>query len=176
MTRAEGPATTDDFRLLLGHFPTGVVAVTAIHATRPVGLVVGSFFSISLRPPLIGFGINNTSTSWPLISAGRTFCVNVLAADQDRVSRALAATGPDKFADLSWHASEAGSPVIDGSLAYLDCDLHASHNAGDHLLVIGLVRRFRHLRSAAPLVFFRRGYWSLSSAPDSPQSTGECLD
>ncbi|GIG90644.1 flavin reductase family protein [Plantactinospora endophytica] len=167
MPHDEGPATTDDFRLLLGHIPTGVVAVTATRDNRPVGLVVGSFFSISLRPPLIGFGVNNTSSSWPLISAGHTFCVNVLAADQDDVSRALATAGPDKFANLRWHTSEAGSPVIDGALAYLDCDLHTSHNAGDHQLIIGLVHCFHHLRSAAPLVFYRREYWSLSSTPGS---------
>ncbi|MEU7751372.1 flavin reductase family protein [Micromonospora sp. NPDC049101] len=162
---------TDDFRLLLGHFPTGVVAVTATRAAGPVGLVVGSFFSISLRPPLIGFGVNRTSTSWPLINEGHTFCVNVLAADQDHVSRTLATPGPDKFADLRWHTSESGSPVIDGCLAYLDCELQANHAAGDHELIIGRVQRFRHLRTAAPLVFYQRGYWSLSNTPVNNRNT-----
>lgn len=160
-----GAVTSTEFRALLGHYPTGVVAVTALHDSRPAGLVIGSFFAVSLRPPLIGFGVGHTSTSWPRVGDSAAFCVNILAADQGHVSAALARPGPDKFRSIPWYTSPEGLVVIRGSLAYLDCHRYAHHPAGDHDLIIGLVRGCHHLRNAAPLVFYRRSYWSVSEEP-----------
>ena len=60
------PAT---MRRVLGHYPTGVVAVTAMHDGEPVGMAVGSFTSVSLRPALVGFFPDAGSTTWPRIRA-----------------------------------------------------------------------------------------------------------
>jgi 3-hydroxy-9,10-secoandrosta-1,3,5(10)-triene-9,17-dione monooxygenase reductase component len=165
------PQRGEELRRVMGHYPTGVVAVTALREGRPVGLVIGSFFSVSLQPPLIGFGVARSSTSWPLIhtaTAGGipgtlndTFGVNILAADQAPVSAALSVSGHDKFTHLDWYPSDGGSPVIRGALAHLECRLEVVHNAGDHLLVLARVLDLRHLRAARPLVFYRRGYWTL---------------
>ena len=77
--------TFDDakFRQVLGHFPTGVTVVTAIHEGAPVGLAIGSFASLSLQPPLVMFGAGTSSSTWPKIREAGVFCINVLAEDQD---------------------------------------------------------------------------------------------
>ncbi len=155
-------------RDLLAHFPTGVVAITAMADGTPVGLTAGSFFSLSLQPPLVGFGIAHTSTTWPRIAAASRFAISILAADQAHVSARLATSHPAKFGGVAWHPSPGGSPVISGAVAYLDCLHHASHPAGDHDLVVALVQHHAALRAAAPLVFHRRGYWSTSEAPVVP--------
>ncbi len=146
------------YRQVLGHFPTGVTVVTATLDGAPVGLAVGSFSSVSLDPPLVGFFPDRSSSSWPKIQAAGSFCVNILAEDQEDVCRRFAMKGDDKFSGLGWKAAASGAPVLDGVLAWIDCDIDQVVDAGDHFLVLGAVRELEVVHDAAPLVFFRGGY------------------
>ena len=90
------------YRTVLGHFPTGVAAITSIGADgAPVGMTIGSFVSVSLDPPLVAFLPDKGSSTFPKIREAGFFCVNVLGADQEHVCRAFAARGTDKFAGLT---------------------------------------------------------------------------
>ncbi|MGE3619083.1 MAG: flavin reductase family protein [Acidimicrobiia bacterium] len=149
------------YRQVLGHFPTGVTVITA-DPGPPVGMAVGSFASVSLDPALVGFFAGKTSTSWPRIRAAGSFCVNVLAEDQEDVSRVFSSKAEDKFAGLGWSRAGSGSPVLDGVLAWIDCDLDQVVDAGDHDLVLGRVRSLEVARESGPLVFFRGGYSRLA--------------
>jgi flavin reductase (DIM6/NTAB) family NADH-FMN oxidoreductase RutF len=94
------------FRQTLGHYPTGVAAVTALdEAGVPLALVVGSFTSVSLDPPLVGFLPDKRSTTWPLIHSAGHFAVNILGSDQTALCRQLAGKG-EKMAGVAWHVSE----------------------------------------------------------------------
>jgi 3-hydroxy-9,10-secoandrosta-1,3,5(10)-triene-9,17-dione monooxygenase reductase component len=147
------------FRQVLGHFPTGVTVITAITDAGPVGLAVGSFFSVSLDPPLVAFCAGKNSTSYPKIAEVGHYCVNVLADEQEDICRIFAAKGDDKFATIGWRPSPAtGAPVINDVLAWIDCDIHAVHEAGDHYIVIGRVHELEVGHEGGPLVFFRGGY------------------
>jgi 3-hydroxy-9,10-secoandrosta-1,3,5(10)-triene-9,17-dione monooxygenase reductase component len=151
------------FRGVLGQFPTGVTVVTANTPDGPVGLAVGSFTSVSLEPPLVGFLPAQTSTSWPLIRDSGAFCVNVLAEDQQDLARAFATPGGDRFADRSWTAApHSGAPILDGVLAWIDCDVAGVSEAGDHHFVLGQVRALGAATDGSPLVFFRGSYRSLA--------------
>ncbi|MCB0969931.1 MAG: flavin reductase family protein, partial [Acidimicrobiales bacterium] len=66
------------FRQVLGHFPTGVCVVSSSHEDAPVGMAIGSFFSISLDPPLVGFCAGKGSSTWPKIRESGRFCASVL--------------------------------------------------------------------------------------------------
>ena len=102
------------FRDVLGAYPTGVCVVTALAEDGARhGLVVGSFTSISLDPPLVGFFPDKRSGTWPRIEATGRFCVNVLGADQLALCRRFAARADDKFAELAHGQSPAGLPVLD---------------------------------------------------------------
>jgi flavin reductase (DIM6/NTAB) family NADH-FMN oxidoreductase RutF len=149
------------YRQVLGHFPTGVTVVAGMDRGEPVGLAVGSFFSLSIEPPLVGFCVGKSSTSWARMEAERAFCVNVLGADQEDVCRVFATSGDDKFASIGWRPAETGAPLIDGVLAWIDCDLEAIHDGGDHHIVIGRVRGMDVGHEGDPLVFFRGGYANL---------------
>lgn len=146
------------FRQVLGHFPTGVTVITAATGDGPVGLAVGSFASVSLDPPLVAFFAGRASSSWPKIGATGRFCVNVLAEAQEEVCRRFASKEPDKFAGLGWHPASSGSPILDGVLAWIDCDVATVTEAGDHLCVMGAVRDLGVAHEGSPLVFFRGGY------------------
>jgi flavin reductase (DIM6/NTAB) family NADH-FMN oxidoreductase RutF len=154
------------FRRVLGHFPTGVAVITAFDpAGHPAGLAVGSFTSVSLDPPLVGFLPDRSSTSFPRIRAAASFCVNVLAADQRELCQRFASRGGDKFAGLEWAQAPSGAPRLAGVAAWIDCDLASVTEAGDHYFVLGRVRELDADDDAAPLVFHRGGYGGVGPLP-----------
>lgn len=156
------------FRRVLGHFPTGVVIVTAMSGDAPSGLSVGSFLSVSLDPPLVAVLPAKTSTSWPKIAAASSFCVNFLGADQQDLCRRFAVSGGDKFADVSWRPGPSGAPMLDGALAWIDCEHERVVEAGDHLIVLGRVRTLDidAGQVPAPLIFFQGGYGTFAARED----------
>lgn len=147
-----------DFRRILGHYPTGVCAITATEQDTPVGMVVGSFTSVSLDPPLVAFFPDRKSTSWPRIERAGRFCVNVLSEHQRDVCRALSSKAENKFEAVSYRLSAAGLPIIADALAWIDCDLDAVHEAGDHFIAVGKVHSLAVEHPHQPLLFFKGGY------------------
>jgi len=166
---AERPAASSAadgarFRQVLGHFPTGVTVVTAGTEAGPVGLCVGSFTSVSLHPPLVAFCAGFSSTSYPRIEAAGHFCVNILAEDQEEVARVFADKGDNKFSGIGWRPSVVTrAPVINDVLAWIDCEIDAIHEAGDHWIVVGRVLDLEIGHEGGPLVFFRGGFGRYSS-------------
>lgn len=151
------------FRRVLGHYPTGVCVVTAVEADgAPTGMVVGSFTSVSLEPPLVAFFPAKSSGSWPRIQAVGKFCVNVLASDQRALCGQIAGPGPDKFAGIAHRVSANGSPILDDVVAWIDCSLEAVHEAGDHYIVLGRVVALEVERPGKPLLFFQGSYGEFS--------------
>jgi flavin reductase (DIM6/NTAB) family NADH-FMN oxidoreductase RutF len=152
------------FRQVLGHYPTGVTIVTAAGADgTPAGMAIGSFTSVSLNPPLVAFFPEKTSSTFPKIRASGSFCVNVMSAHQEVVCRSFATRGHDRFKDIKWRAAATGSPILDGVVAWIDCDIEEVADLGDHHLVVGRVRSLAIENPALPLMFFRGGYGEFSA-------------
>jgi flavin reductase (DIM6/NTAB) family NADH-FMN oxidoreductase RutF/DNA-binding IclR family transcriptional regulator len=147
------------YRQVLGQYPTGVCLIAATQTDgMPIGMVVGSFTSVSLDPPLVAFFPDRGSGSWAKLSECRNFCVNILAAEQEMTCRKLASRESDKFAEIGYELSPLGSPIIDGAVAWIDCELHRIDEAGDHFVVLGLVRDMAIANGGLPLLFFQGGY------------------
>ena len=144
-------------RHVLGTFTSGVVVITAM-ADRPRGFTCQSFASLSLVPPLISFSPARTSTTWPAIREVGRFCINVLAHDQAALSESFARSGGDRFTDVEWSPSPLGSPVLAGVSAWIDCELAAEHDGGDHTIVVGAVRALHSDPQRHPLIFYRGRY------------------
>jgi flavin reductase (DIM6/NTAB) family NADH-FMN oxidoreductase RutF len=152
-----GAPTPDRMREVLGTFATGVVIVTAI-GRQPLGFTCQSFVSVSLEPPLVSFDPARTSTTWPRIRDVGRFCVNVLAHDQHELSELFALPGADRFADVAWTPSPLGAPILGGVSAWIDCELAAEHDAGDHTIVLGAVRYLDADAGRYPLIYYRSQY------------------
>ena len=161
-----------EFRRILGHYPTGVCVVTAIDGAEPVGMVVGSFTSVSLEPALVAFLPDRKSTTWPRIQAAGHFCVNVLAEHQQAVCHAFSSKAGKRFGEVLHRRSDTGVPILEGVVAWIDCELYAVHEAGDHFIVVGKVRALDIERGDAPLVFVKGAYGTVSpcSSGGSAQS------
>ena len=117
---------------MLGHFPTGVVVITAIHDGTPAGLAVGSFASVSLDPPLVAFFPGRSSTSWPQIEQAGYFCVNILGENQEDICRIFASRGSDKFATIGWKRGRTGAPILNDVVGWIECAIERVDEAGDH--------------------------------------------
>lgn len=155
--------TTEQLKLVMGQFATGVTIVTAIEDGVPVGFTCQSFVSLSLTPPLVALAPAKTSTSWPKIARAQTFCVNILSGEQKDVCLAFASSGGDKFAGVSWEPAHRGAPMIAGALAWVECAVELIHDAGDHELVLGRVLALGH-REGLPLVYFQRQLSALDAS------------
>jgi flavin reductase (DIM6/NTAB) family NADH-FMN oxidoreductase RutF len=153
---------TEEFRKVLSHYPTGVVLVTGTTPTGPVGLAVGSFASVSLNPRMVGFFVDIGSTSWPPIRETGRFAINVLAFDQRDVCVAFARSGGDKFSGHKWRPAASGSPILDGVVAWIDCELERVVEAGDHWFVLGRVVELASERDQLPLIFHRGAFPGLN--------------
>ena len=160
------------FRETLGHYPTGVAVVTAIPADgHPTGMVVGTFSSVSLDPPLIAFFPTASSKTFAQLRTADSFCINVLASDQEQLCRQLARSGPTKFDGVKWRPGPLGSPILDQAVSYIECTFEDIRETGDHYIVLGRVHSLAVERSTLPLLFFQGGYGrfsprSLIAAPD----------
>lgn len=153
------------FRQVLGNYPTGVTVITAMDAEgKPCGLVVGTFTSVSLDPPLVGFLPDKKSSSWPAVEQAGQFCVNVLAADQVDLCRKVSVSGPDKFAGVEYTLSPHNLPVLAGAMVSIQCKLESVTEAGDHWFVLGRVLGLEaHRDDADPMLFFRGKYGSFAA-------------
>ena len=165
MTSGSGgsdPIDGQDFRRVLGHYPTGVTVVTAACPTGPEGMTIGSFTSVSLDPPLVSFCPSQDSDSWIRMRDVGSFCVNVLGDHQAGVSTTFASKTDDRFKDLATRVEVTGAPVIEGCLAWIDCRVETVHAAGDHDIVVGRVVALGTAERAGgrggPLVFLKGGY------------------
>lgn len=152
---------SSEFRRVLGHFPTGVTVVTGADVDGATGMTIGSFASVSLDPPLVMFCPGRSSESWVQIKRYGNFCVNVLGIDQADVCALFAGKSEDKFAGIDWTTEVTGAPVISGALAWIDCEVNAIHDGGDHEIVVGLVKALGTAADASergPLLFYQGGY------------------
>ena len=166
MENRNSQVDSETFRAVLGNYPTGVAVVTGLDpAGEPIGMVVGTFTSVSLEPPLIAFlPMKSSRTFNQLREASDRFCINILAADQEPICRQLASFGENKFATVPWHKSPEGNPVIDGVVAWIDCEYANVVDGGDHYIVLGAVKTMGLERDASPLLFFQRGYGRFSTS------------
>jgi flavin reductase (DIM6/NTAB) family NADH-FMN oxidoreductase RutF len=149
------------FRRALGHFPTGVCVVTSRVDGALVGMTVNSFNSLSLDPPLVLFSIDAGAGSLPLWRAAEGYAVNMLAENQKDISDRFAKFGARKWEGTIYADGLFGAPILPGVAATLECAAWATHAAGDHILFIAEVRRFRTASGRRPLVFSNGRYAKL---------------
>ncbi|WP_403022367.1 flavin reductase [Salinibacterium sp. GXW1014] len=165
------------FRQVLGHYPTGVVVITAIRPDgEPLGMTVGSFSSVSLDPMLVSFMPTTASKSFQALREADCFCVNVLAADQEGLARRFARSGPDRFEAVPWSVAESGAPVLDGTVASIHCTFDSIVEAGDHYIVLGAVQGLEVHRPVSPLLFFQGGYGKFSLLAVEDRSPSEMIE
>jgi flavin reductase len=149
--------TSKDFRSAVGVFATGVTVVTTRGEEHAYGMTANAFSSVSLDPPLVLVCVISPSEGSEHIQRNGCFAVNILAEEQEPISRYFASRdrprGRDAFREVPHRLATSGSPVLEGAIGYLDCRLHATHAAGDHEIFIGEVLELGFEADGSPLIF-----------------------
>ncbi|GAA2216275.1 flavin reductase family protein [Nonomuraea monospora] len=159
---ATSAADPTALRGVYGQFPTGVMAMCAMHDGDPVGFAVSSFNTISIEPPLVAVCVQQGSSTWPLLAASPRIGLSVLAANQKELCRNLARRGRfDRLSGAGWSATPQGAVLIADAAGWLECNIHDIATYGDHELVVLRVRRHRRNDEVAPLVFHASGFRGL---------------
>jgi flavin reductase (DIM6/NTAB) family NADH-FMN oxidoreductase RutF len=148
----------DLYRRVCAQFATGVTVVTTLDQEgHPHGVTVNSFTSVSLDPPLVLVSIDLRNAILGHFLTSTHFAVNMLAEDQEGVSRRFSSTAENRFHGVAWHPAVSGVPLLEGALAHLECAVTKVLEVGDHSVLIGAVERAEY-RSGRPLLFFDSSY------------------
>lgn len=154
-------------RRVFGHYPTGVSIVTGIgDRDEPIGLTIGSFNSVSLDPPLVAFYAAKTSKTFEELKDRDSFVVNVLGAGQDHYCRAFGRPRNERFSGITWRPGVMGAPILDDTVAWIECSMERIEEAGDHYWVLGRVLALDIGKSTKPLVFVQGKFESTSMQND----------
>lgn len=156
------PIDRNELRRVMGHFATGVTIITTISKTgQRHGLTANSFTSVSLDPPLVLICVDKKAESYACFEDSKVFTINILTDAQETLSRKFAVSGTDKFEGVAFHTGANGVPILDGTLAYIECTLYATYDGGDHTLHLGEVQQVETVEHK-PLLFYRGGYRGIS--------------
>lgn len=148
----------EQFRALCGRFATGVAVITALDQDgQPAGMTANSFASVSLHPPLISVNVDEQAEMHGVLGRVRHFVLNILEASQEAISRRFAEDHPERFAGIACRVNARGIPVLEGTLATIECERVQHVDAGDHRIFIARVTG-GEARNGRPLLYFRGGY------------------
>lgn len=160
------PVSDDAFRQALSRFASGVTVVTTRQEAVQTGLTVTAFCSVSLHPPSVLVCIDKRSSSLDLVRGAGAFAVNLLSDQQAHLSIHFAGTAEDKLASVPHRHGALGQPLLDGTLATLECSLQHEYDGGDHTILVGLVETAHVQPDLAPLTYYTGGYHHLRATQD----------
>lgn len=151
----------DEFRSVLGRFPSGVTVVTTKDADgSDQGMTVSAFCSVSLEPPLVLICIEKTASVYDALTSAPGFVVNVLSAKQEQIARRFSIVDIDRFEGVGFSRTQNGIAVLDDVLGIIECRKFALHDAGDHTIIVGEVEATR-AENGSPLMYYRGVYAQL---------------
>jgi flavin reductase (DIM6/NTAB) family NADH-FMN oxidoreductase RutF len=163
------------FREVMGEFVTGVTVMTTMAEGRPQGITVNALAPVSLEPPLVMVALDRRRFITPMVREHGAYAINVLGEDQQGLSDCFAHAavkpgelGREDFCGATWHAGRTGLPLLDGSIATLECTVVETFAAGDHDLFIGRVEALDDSRpdggAKGPLLYFHKRYLRIEQA------------
>jgi 3-hydroxy-9,10-secoandrosta-1,3,5(10)-triene-9,17-dione monooxygenase reductase component len=153
------PIEKNELRRVMGHFATGVTIITTRRNNGEMhGLTANALSSLSLVPPLVLICVDKKAESYPCFEESKVFTVNILAADQEALSRKFAVSGGNKFEGVAYREGANRVAILEGSLAFIECTVCATHDGGDHTIYIGEVSEAQTREEVKPLIFYRGGY------------------
>jgi len=152
------PIDKNELRRIMGHFATGVTVITTISQDgTPYGLTANALTSVSLEPPLLLISVDKKAESYPHFEQSKVFTINTLREDQEGVSRRFAVSGGNKSEAVAYRRGANEVPILEETLAHIECRLYATYDGGDHTLYLGEIVE-AETREGRPLLFYRGGY------------------
>lgn len=154
------------YRQIIGRFATGVTVVTTAVDGWLHGMTANALTSVSLNPLLLLVCVDKSAHAHEQVTKAGRFAVNVLRADQQEISQLFAVSAeaePDHLRGVPYRISANGNPLIEGSLAYLECAVSDRCEGGDHTIFLASVVDGEVLEEAPPLLFYQGKYRKLEA-------------
>jgi flavin reductase (DIM6/NTAB) family NADH-FMN oxidoreductase RutF len=146
---------------LFRRLSSGVYVVGAAHGDQRNAFTAAWVMQVSYDPLLVALSINPQHATYPLLRRSGVFTVNVLksgALDLARRFGTRSGRDVDKLAGVAWRPGNSGAPILEAALAYFDCEVVGSVEAGDHELVVARVIDGRVLdATATPMTYAETG-------------------
>lgn len=150
--------SNSDFRQALGQFATGIAVATTLDAEgKPHGLTINSFNSVSLDPPLVLWSLEKKSHQYEAFKESGKYGISVLAESQKDLSIQFASPVADRFEGVKWDKGSTGSPLLEGAVAHIECEVAEFFDGGDHVILLGRVVGLS-TDPQAPLLYFGGQY------------------
>ncbi len=164
MALAERSFDRREFRNVLGRFATGVALVTvAPTGETPIALTINSFASVSLDPALVLWSIDRTSECFDLFSQADGFGLHFLSDAQQDLSIRFSRKDNHNLDGIDHHTGIGGAPILAQCNGWLDCRVHARHDGGDHVIIVGEVLNIGDgPDDSMPLVYYRGRYRAIT--------------
>ncbi|MEO0962195.1 MAG: flavin reductase family protein, partial [Pseudomonadota bacterium] len=141
----------------------GVAAVCADTEKGPVGLLVSSFTSVSLDPPLVSICIMKGSHRWSLLQMAERLGVSFLGDNQQAICAQLSASQSYGLDALPVSATDEGALMLQDATAWLDCSLHREIDAGDHTIALLRIEGLEASPGLTPLIFHNSQFHRLAA-------------
>ncbi len=153
------------FRDVMGRFATGVAVMGSHRDGVPHGMTVNEVASVSLEPLLVLVCVQQDTVMSRVVSSSGVFALSILHGDDDGLAVHFAdpyrPEGHAQFQRIPYSKATTGAPVLDACIAHVDCRVWVSHEAGDHLIVVGEVLEAGLSDDHDPLIFFAGAYRTL---------------
>lgn len=151
----------------MGKFASGVTVITSENEGSVCGLTANSFTSVSVEPPLVLFCADLDSRTCMQLSRHETgFTVNILGEDQQQLSNKFAnpeLTIEERLEGEAYRSTDAGGPIFEESLVWLECELQEQFEGGDHIIYLGKVLRGNVNEGMKPLLYYEGQYGTFST-------------
>lgn len=149
------------FRHAVSTFATGVTVITTGRDGSYHAMTANAFVSLSLDPVTVLVSVEKSAHTYPVIDSSEAFTVNILAEDQEEVSRMFASKAMQdrhSLKDVEYSLGRNGVPKLPGCLSYIECKTIQKYDAWDHTIFIGEVEDAHVARDVPPLAYFRSSY------------------
>ncbi|MFC8585773.1 MULTISPECIES: flavin reductase family protein [unclassified Streptomyces] len=163
------PIAPAALRETMSRFATGVI-VLSVGGEHLHAMTANAFSSVSLEPPTVLCCVSHSAVMHKAITSARSFGVSVLSAEQEPLARHFAdkrrPLGRAQFDGIGWRPGEVTrAPLLDGAVAWLECELAEAHDSGDHSVFIGDVVSSATSADESGLLFFNGRFQQIVTAP-----------
>ena len=142
----------------LGKMTYGLYILTTKRGKEINGMIASWVSQVSFSPPLVMAVIRKNRYSHKMVKESGVFALNVMAKDNSGlVNRFKAPIPEEKFKGIEWEAKTTGAPIISETIAYMDCKLVNSIDAGDHTIFIGEIVDADTLNDGIPMTSLDSG-------------------
>jgi flavin reductase len=153
------------FRDAMARLAAAVHIITTAGPAGRAAFTASAVCSVTDSPPTLLVCVNRAGTYSDIYTTNQIFCVNTLAAGDQALSNAFAATGRDLdtcFATATWAPIATGAPALDSAAVVFDCRISQVTEVGTHLVLFGEVQAVRTGTGPA-LVYFNRAYHAVGA-------------